>query len=189
MRSMTDHPARPADARPASPDPGRGPSPWSAERLHPLTRYQIADRLPELCALYAATRGVRTWQEDRRSHDFRQRLTADIRRPGFGLLVAENTSITACAYGFPLRAGMFEIREIVVPPQVRQLSPQREWNLARRLQKRLLVDHGHTTGITLVPRTDVWTVEALRSWGWRDAPGTPYGTTLWPPRHVLLLSV
>ncbi|WP_328439153.1 hypothetical protein OHA71_22415 [Streptomyces sp. NBC_00444] len=112
---MREHAIRSADDRPPPPDRERGPSPWEAERVHPLTRCQVGDRLQELGALYAANCGSETWQWDRLSRAFLRRLVLDIRRPGFGLLVAENATMTACAYGFLLHAGLFEIREIVVP--------------------------------------------------------------------------
>ncbi|MFZ3558466.1 hypothetical protein [Streptomyces sp. BH055] len=140
-----------------------------------MTRHQVADKLQELGALYAANSRAETWQQDGLKHAFLRRLLTDIRRPGFALLAAENTTMTAFAYGFPLRSGLFEVREIVVPRRVRDRSPHRDWNLARRMQHRLLSDHGHATGITLVDRADVWSRAALRSWGWQDAPANFYG--------------
>ncbi|MEB8336865.1 hypothetical protein [Streptomyces endophyticus] len=152
-----------------------------------MSRSQIADRLQELGALYAANSVVRPEEREWRSRAFLRRLVTDLRRPGFALVVAENTPLTGCAYGFPFRGGLFEIREIVVPQRVREQSPSRDWNLARRLQRRLLDDHGHATGLTLVDRTDVKALAALRSWGWRDTSGTPYGIPLLDPRCALLL--
>ncbi len=166
---------------------GRGPSPWEADRIYPLTRCQIADRLQDLGALYAANCRTEKGRTDLLSQDFLWRLSNDIRRPGFGLLIAENTALTACAYGFPLRGRLFEIREIVVPRRARQLSPHLPWNLARRLQRRLLADHGHATGVTLVDHADTWTLAALHSWGWRDAPERTYRMPLWSSRCALLL--
>ncbi|MFF3494481.1 hypothetical protein ACFYWS_24365 [Streptomyces sp. NPDC002795] len=152
-----------------------------------MSRSQIADHLQELGELYAAHSVARPAEQVWRSQAFLQRLLTDMRRPGFALVVAENTALTACAYGFPLREGLMEIREIVVPRRVREQSQGRDWNLARRLQRRLLDDHGHATGLTLVDRTDVRALAALRSWGWRDTPATPYGIPLLDPRCALLL--
>ncbi|MFI0240486.1 hypothetical protein [Streptomyces sp. NPDC016845] len=152
-----------------------------------MSRTQVADRLPELGSLYAANCGTEPYEEDGRTRVFLRRLRSDIRRPGFALLVAENETLTAFSYGFPLHAGFFEIRAIVVPHRVRAQSPGRDWNLARRLQRRLLLDHGHATGLTLVDGADTRTLVALRSWGWRDTPPSPYRA---PPRdacRVLLL--
>ncbi|MCX5532319.1 hypothetical protein OG785_17295 [Streptomyces sp. NBC_00006] len=184
---MSERAVRPAEDRAPPRHKEQGPSPWEAERILPLARGQVADRLQELGALYAANCGAEAGQWDRRTGAFLRRLVSDIRRPGFGLLIAENSTMTAYAYGFPLHSGLFEIREIVVPRRARVQSPHQDWNLARRLQRRLLADHGHSTGITLVARADVWTHAALRSWGWRDAPESSYGVPVWPHRTVLLL--
>ena len=122
-----------------------------------------------------------------------------MRRPGFELLVAETTRpsgatvLTACAYGFPVLGddawwqeldgylpatlmglaapgGLFVIGDILVERRVRTQDQSREWNLARRLQKRLLSDHTAAVGVMLVDRDDTDTVEALLSWGWRCLP-------------------
>ncbi|WP_338698763.1 hypothetical protein V2W30_21320 [Streptomyces sp. Q6] len=172
------------------PDTGNQcPSPWEADRLRRLSRSQVADRIEELGALYAAHSGSAACEEEWRTRTFVRRLVADTRRPGFSLVVAENGSLTACAYGFPLRDGLFEVRAIVVPRRVREQSTSRDWNLARRLQRRLLVDEGHATGLTLVDRTELRTLAALRSWGWKDTPASPHGARLPDPRHVLLLAL
>ncbi|MFJ6085824.1 hypothetical protein ACIQI8_30980 [Streptomyces sp. NPDC092369] len=182
LRSALEHPR-------ARAGPGRQcPSPWEAERLRPLSRGQVMDRLPELCEMYAANSGAEPCRWDLLRHTFLSRLTDDMRRPGFTLLVAENSTMTtACAYGFPLRAGLFAIREIVVRPQVRRQSTDRDWNLARRLQRRLLGEHADATGVTLVARFDVPTLAALRAWGWRDLPADEHRTHPADPRRVLYL--
>lgn len=134
-----------------------------------------------------------------RSAAFLRRLAEHMRRPGFELLVAETTRpsgatvLTACAYGFPVLGddtwwqeldghlpanlpdlaapgGLFVIGDILVERRVRTQDQSREWNLARRLQKRLLSDHTAAIGVTLVDRGDTDTVEALLSWGWRCLP-------------------
>ncbi|MFS4092434.1 hypothetical protein [Streptomyces sp. AF1A] len=132
-----------------------------------------------------------------RSAAFRRRLAAHMRRPGFELLVAETAGpsgaigLTACAYGFPVRGDgpwwdgldgwylpesllrvaafgrLFAIADILVERRVRTQDQGREWNLARRLQKRLLSDHAAALGVTLVDRDNADTLEALLSWGWR----------------------
>ncbi|MFC8517728.1 hypothetical protein [Streptomyces sp. NPDC057257] len=131
-----------------------------------------------------------------RSAAFRRRLAGHMRRPGFELLVAETAGpsgaigLTACAYGFPLRGDgpwwdgldgylpesllrlaafgrVFAIADILVERRVRTQDQSREWNLARRLQRRLLSDHAAALGVTLVDRGNADTLEALLSWGWR----------------------
>jgi hypothetical protein len=167
----------------------RGPSPWEGDRLRPLSRRQIEDRFEDLGDLYEETSG------DRSRTAFLRRLAGDVRRPGFTLLIAENTTLTACAYGFPVRGadpwwqgcdtrlprslhglavtgGLFAVSGIVVPPRVRTHYQDRDWNLARRLQRRLLADHAPALGVALVPRTDTETLAAYRAWGWQDVvPG------------------
>ncbi|MFJ4785582.1 hypothetical protein [Streptomyces sp. NPDC088794] len=182
LRPPREHPG--ARARPRQ----QCPSPWEAERLRPLSRCQVMDRLPELGEMYAANSGAEPWRWDDLRLAFLGRLADDMRRPGFSLLVAENSTMTtACAYGFPLRAGLFAIREIVVRPQVRRQSTDRDWNLARRLQRRLLGEHADATGVTLVARFDVPTLAALRAWGWRDVSAGERWTPSADPRRVLLL--
>ncbi|QDQ09319.1 hypothetical protein [Streptomyces spectabilis] len=184
---MTKHALTQGYERPRPSTRQQGPSPWEAERVRPLTRSQVMDHLSELGGLYAANSGAdpREWHQLRR--DFLWRLRLDMRRPGFSLLIAENSATTACAYGFPLSVRFFAVREIVVRSRVRERDPDRDWNLARRLQRRLLDDHGGTTGITVASRSDVRTLGALRSWGWRDVAAAPYGGPLFGPCRVLLL--
>ncbi|MFI1165067.1 hypothetical protein ACH4UM_15985 [Streptomyces sp. NPDC020801] len=170
------------------------------ERLRPLSRRQIEDRLRELGNLYAETSGGGPWAWNQARAAFLRRLAADVRRPGFELLIAETTTLTGCAYGFPVLGDgpwwegfdghlpgsllrlaalgrLFVVSGILVPPRVRRQYQDRAWNLARRLQGRLLTDHGAAVGVTLVNRSDEETFEALRSWGWRyvaeDGPRTP----------------
>ncbi|GAB7103236.1 hypothetical protein JCM4814A_15500 [Streptomyces phaeofaciens JCM 4814] len=201
--------------------PGRrgpqGPSPLEGERIRPLSRWQIEDRLEELGDLYAETSGgdPRAWNQDREL--FLRRLVGELHRPGFTLLVAERSVIeepagaggptgsgdtsrlAGCAYGFPVRAWgpwwrgldgylpqdllrlaasgrLFAVSGLVVHSRVRNQNQGRDWNLARRLQRRLLADHaaglaGHPAvlGVTLVDRDDHVTLRALRAWGWRSA--------------------
>ncbi|MFE7168945.1 hypothetical protein [Streptomyces sp. NPDC057616] len=174
----------------------------------------------ELGELYAHTssceRGVLYDPADQdRRFAFRQRLAGCVRRPGFELLVAEAlgpsgaTAITACAYGFPLRADgpwwrgdaylpeglfrlaaaerFFAIADILVEHRVRTQDQSREWNLARRLQKRLLGDHTGALGLTLVDRADADTYRALLSWGWRSLPAAAAGPARFTSRCLLVL--
>ncbi|MFJ9631468.1 hypothetical protein ACIRU8_27530 [Streptomyces sp. NPDC101175] len=176
----------------SSPGRERGPSPRQGDRLRPLSRRQIEDRFEDLGDLYEATLGAggdRTGNRSRAA--FLRRLAGEVRRPGFTLLIAENTTLTACAYGFPVRGadpwwqgcdtrlprtvrglavsgGLFAVSGIVVPPRVRTHYQDREWNLARRLQRRLLDDHAPALGVALVPAADTETLTVYRAWGWRD---------------------
>ncbi|MFJ1972517.1 hypothetical protein ACIO93_27980 [Streptomyces sp. NPDC087903] len=195
---------------PRLPRPERGSSPREGARVRPLTRRQIEDYLQELGDLYAGTSGggTRAWNQSRDA--FLRRLAADVRRPGFELLIAESTALTGCAYGFPVRGDdpwwegsntylpgrllrlaasgrLVAIPAILVPPRVRRQNQDRAWNLARRLQKRLLTDQGAALGVTLVSRSDAGTVKALRCWGWRDVEGDAPLTLPVGPFRVLIL--
>ncbi|MDV9176312.1 hypothetical protein R6V09_40085 [Streptomyces sp. W16] len=177
--------------QPWSPGRERGPSPRQGDRVRPLSRRQIEDRFEDLGDLYEETSGGGTRSGNRSRADFLRRLAGDVRRPGFTLLIAENTTLTAFAYGFPVRGadpwwqgcdirlprtvrglavtgGLFAVSGIVVPPGVRTHYQDREWNLARRLQRRLLADHAPALGVALVPGTETETLTAYRAWGWRD---------------------
>ncbi|MCT9075128.1 hypothetical protein [Streptomyces fulvoviolaceus] len=194
----------------------QSPSPMAGECLRPLNRRQLEDRWGELGDLYIRTTGHEpaAWDQDR--SEFLRRLAGDMRRPGFALLAAEavvppgTTVLSGCAYGFPVRgegpwwhglddclpssllraaaAGeLFAISEIVVERRVRTHDQDRDWNLARRLQRRLLADHAATLGVMLVERHDVETLDALWSWGWRYAPVDARGALLAAPCRVLIL--
>jgi hypothetical protein len=206
-RSAGNH--RPGPRRPR---PERGSSPRAGERLRPLTRRQIEDRFAELGDLYAQTSGggPRAWNAARGS--FLRHLGADVRRPGFCLLIAETTVLTGCAYGYPVpggdprggvrglepylprtvlpvaaAGGLFLVSGIVVPARVRRQHQDRAWNLARRLQNRLLAEHDAALGITLVDRADGATVQALRSWGWGYAEGDTLQSSVLGRYGVLVL--
>ncbi len=223
VRPATTEPVRPATTephersagshRPGPRRPGaeRGSSPRAGERLRPLSRRQIEDRFAELGDLYAQTSGggPRAWNAARGS--FLRHLDADVRRPGFCLLIAETTVLTACAYGYPVpggdprgvrglepylprtvlpvaaAGGLFLVSGIVVPARVRRQYQDRAWNLARRLQNRLLAEHDAALGITLVDRADGATVQALRSWGWRYAEGDTLQSSVLGRYGVLVL--
>jgi hypothetical protein len=132
--------------------------------------------------------------------NFLNRLTADIRRPGFTMVIAETDFLVGCAFGFPVHSdgfwwigldgalqrdvgqlaadgGVFAITDILVPPH-----PQ-DAHVARRLQRRLLADHRASLGATLVDRADHPTLTTLRSWGWLDVG------EFWKPAGATLLRV
>ncbi|MFF7970666.1 hypothetical protein [Streptomyces sp. NPDC007905] len=175
-----------------------------------MTRGQVVDRLADLGDLYAENSGGGPWEWNQGRGLFLHRLAVDLRRPGFALLIAEAATMTGCAYGFPVcdegprwrgldgcfspalcrlaaSGRLFAVSAIVVRPWVSTRYPRREWNLARRLQRRLLTDHDAALGVTLVARGDVQTLRALRSWGWRSpSPGTCM-TARYAPCRVLVL--
>lgn len=207
--TTTERYGRPAG--PGRPGPERGSSPLTGDRVRPLTRRQIEDRFADLGDLYARTSGGGTQASDAARGAFLRRLAADVRRPGFSLLIAESTNLTGCAYGYPVPGGgaegargleaylprsvlpvaasgrLFLISGIIVPAHVRRQHQDRAWNLARRLQQRLLTAHHAALGVTLVDRTDDATVQALLSWGWRPAEGGSLQASLLGSYGVLVL--
>ncbi|MEU9988853.1 hypothetical protein AB0E10_19050 [Streptomyces sp. NPDC048045] len=207
---------RPARGRPRTRTPGpptreRRSSPQIAERVRPLTRCQVADRLQDLGDLYAETSGGDPWAWNQARGAFLRHLAADTRRPGFSLLIAETTALTGYAYGFPtggagpwwagfdghvrgsllrraVSGRLFVVSGIVVPPRVRREYRDHVWNLARRLQRRLLADHGAALGVTLVDVRDDGTVETMRSWGWRYAGDDTLQAVPPGPFRILVLA-
>lgn len=158
-----------------------------AVRLRRVNRLQAQGLSGKLTDLYVDCRETSPREAYRPPgrEDFLNRLTGDIRRPGFAMVIAETDSPVGCAFGFPVRSdgfwwlgfdgalprsieqltdsgGVFAITDILVRPQ-----PQ-DAHVARRLQKRLLADHQAPLGATLVDRADRPTLAALRSWGWLD---------------------
>jgi hypothetical protein len=168
--------------------PGDGePSAVAPARLRRLSRWLVEDLREDLVALYVESRATPQGDPYRRPsrQNFLNRLTVDMRRPGFAMVVAETDSLTGCAFGFPvggdgswwlgfdgaLPAGIeqltvsgdvFAFTGVLIPPH-----PQ-DRKLARRVQERLLTDHQASLGATLVDRTDRPTLTALHSWGWLD---------------------
>ncbi|MBK3576681.1 hypothetical protein JHN63_23305 [Streptomyces sp. MBT65] len=115
--------------------------------------------------------------------DFLNRLTGDIRRPGFAMVIAETDHLVGCAFGFPVpgdgfwwlgfdgplpqsleqltaSGGVFAITDTLIRPQ--------DHGVGRRLQERLLSDRRAALGATLVDPDDHPTLASLRSWGWLD---------------------
>jgi len=158
-----------------------------AVRLRRVNRWQAQGVSRELADLYVDSRETspRGAYRPPGRQDFLNRLTAEIRRPGFAMVIAETDSLVGCIFGFPVRSdgfwwlgfdgalpssieqltksgSVFAITDILV-----RLHPQDE-HVARRLQERLLTDHQATLGATLVDQADHPALTALRSWGWLD---------------------
>lgn len=177
-------------------EPGRGqsrkpgdsqPPAVAPARLRRLSRWLVEGLREELAGLYGeshATAPGDPYRRPSRQH-FLNRLTVDMRRPGFAMVIAETDRLTGCAFGFPVGGdGSWWLGfDGVLPRSVGQLTvsgnvfafaailirphPQ-DRELARRVQERLLTDHQASLGATLVDRADRPTLAALRSWGWLD---------------------
>ncbi len=158
-----------------------------AVRFRRVSRWLAQGLGGELADLYIDSRGASAAEEYRgRSRlDFLNRLTGDIRRPGFAMVIAETDDLVGCAFGFPVgrdgfwwlgfegalpqsieqltvSGGVFAITDLLVRPH-----PQ-DRDVVRRLQEGLLSDHQASLGATLVDPDDHPTLASLRSWGWLD---------------------
>ncbi|MBV7696088.1 hypothetical protein KWI83_10565 [Streptomyces sp. TRM70350] len=156
-------------------------------RLRRLNRWLVEGLREALAGLYVESRATAPGDPYRRPgrQNFLNRLTVDMRRPGFAMVIAETDSLRGCAFGFPVRGdGSWWLGfDGVLPRSIEQLTasgnvfafadilirphPQ-DRELARRVQERLLTDHQASLGATLVDRADHPTLTALRSWGWLD---------------------
>ncbi|MDF3149407.1 MULTISPECIES: hypothetical protein [unclassified Streptomyces] len=164
---------------------GSTPTPAHAFRLRRLNRWQAETLREDLADLYVESSRAQAGQGYRGREAFLRRLTGNIRRAGFALLIAEDSAFAGCAYGFPVpREGtwwngfdgtlphsveqltasghVFAITEIVVHPHTD------DHGLARRLQERLLADHHASLGATLVDQADAPAWDTFQSWGWQD---------------------
>ncbi|WP_351237220.1 GNAT family N-acetyltransferase [Streptomyces sp. NPDC002133] len=169
-----------------------------AVRLRRLNRWQAEGLKEDLGDLYVESSDTAAGEEYRNRQDFLRRLTDDIRRPGFALLVAETTTLVGCAFGFPVHRDVswwrgfegrlpqsieqltasghvFAITEIVVHPH------EHDRDIARRLQERLVADHHASLGTTLVPAANRAAHAAFQSWGWQEI-----GTVHRPPGPTAL---
>ncbi|WP_369243699.1 hypothetical protein [Streptomyces sp. R41] len=158
-----------------------------ALRLRRVNRWQAQGLAGGLADLYVDSRDMSARDEYRSRQDFLNCLTAEIRRPGFAMVIAETDGLVGCAFGFPVRSdgfwwlgfdgalprsieqltesgSVFAITDILVRPH-----PQdQDRDVACQLQERLLTDHQASLGVTLVDQADHPTLASLRSWGWLD---------------------
>lgn len=178
--------AQPRQGQPHEPHAGES-STMDAVRLRRVNRWLAQDLGGELADLYVDSRETSAAEayRSRSRQDFLNRLTGDIRQPGFAMVIAETDHLVGCVFGFPVASdgtwwlgfdgalpqsieqltasdGVFAITSILVQPH-----PQ-DQDVARRLQERLLSDHQTSLGATLVDPGDHPTLASLRSWGWLD---------------------
>ncbi|MDQ0948624.1 hypothetical protein QFZ24_002547 [Streptomyces phaeochromogenes] len=161
------------------------PSTMDAVRLRRVNRWLAQGLSVELADLYVDSRETPALEayRSRSRQDFLNRLTGDIRRPGFAMVIAETDHLVGCAFGFLVDSdglwwlgfdgalpqsieqltasgGVFAITSILVQPH------EQDQDVARRLQERLLSGHQASLGTTLVDPDDHPTLASLRSWGW-----------------------
>lgn len=168
--------------------PGDGePCAEAPVRLRQLDRRMVDGMREDLADLYVDSRATAPGDAYRRPgrQDFLNRVTTDMGRPGFAMVIAESDGLMGCAFGFPVRGDgswwlgfdgvmprsvghltvsgrAFAFSDILIRPH-----PQ-DRRLARRVQERLLTDHQASLGATLVDGADHAALAALRSWGWLD---------------------
>ncbi|MYT07255.1 hypothetical protein GT021_23050 [Streptomyces sp. SID5470] len=158
-----------------------------AVRLRRVNRWLAQDLCEQLADLYVDSRETSAAEayRSRSRQDFLNRLTGDIRRSGFAMVIAETDHLAGCAFGFPVASdgswwlgfdgalpqgieqltasgGVFAITGILVRPH------PRDQDVARHVQERLLSGHQASLGATLVDPGDHLTLASLRSWGWLD---------------------
>ncbi|MGW0831045.1 hypothetical protein [Streptomyces prunicolor] len=173
-----------------------------AVRLRRVNRWLAQGLGGELADLYVDSReaSAAVAHRSRGRLDFLSRLTGDIRRPGFAMVIAETDRLVGCAFGFPVGSdgfwwlgfdgplphsveqltasrGVFAVTSILVQPH------PRDQDVACRLQERLLSDHQASLGAILVDPDDHPALASLRSWGWLDAG------EIWRPMSAALLRV
>lgn len=162
-----------------------GPDVVSAIRLRRLNRWQAEGLKEDVADLYVESSHPVAGTAHSSREAFLHRLTGDVRRPGFAMLVAERASLFGCVFGFPLRRDgswwrgflgpfprdveqltasghVFAITDVVVARHGQDLA------LGRRLQERLLDEHHASLGATLVPESDIRSLAAFHAWGWRE---------------------
>jgi hypothetical protein len=119
----------------------------------------------------------------RQREEFLRRLAADVRRPGFGGLVAQGRTPAGCAFGLPVghegswwkgfvgtlpekleqltaSGHVFALSEIMIHPHKRDRAA------GRRLQEALLANQDAPLGVTMVDGADAVACAAFLSWGW-----------------------
>ncbi|MFC4035980.1 hypothetical protein ACFO3J_31620 [Streptomyces polygonati] len=167
------------------------PSTGGLVYLRGLSRWQAEDQREDLADLFVESSVASGGDEYDSREGFLTRLTEDVGRPGFDMVIAEATVpgeasvLVGAVFGFPVgRDGnwwrgfhgplprgvdqltasghVFAITDILVHRN------ERDRGLAGHLQHRLLSDHQSSLGVTLVSQTDLAGYASLQSWGWQD---------------------
>ncbi|CAM5617205.1 hypothetical protein SSPIM334S_02707 [Streptomyces spiroverticillatus] len=156
-----------------------------AARLSQLNRWRAQDRSGDLVDLFLQHSAPPLEEETGSRDDFRDRLAADIRRPGFTMVVAETDDLVGCAFGFPVPGdgswwhgfrgtlprsvyqltvsqNVFAVSHILVRPHAQ------DGVLVRRMQEHLLACRQATLGVTAIAAEDRAALAAFRTWGWQD---------------------
>ncbi|MER6421501.1 RICIN domain-containing protein [Streptomyces sp. NPDC001137] len=101
-------------------------STMGAVRLRRVNRWLAQDLGGELADLYVDSRetSVAEAYRSRSRQDFLNRLTGDIRRPGFAMVIAETDHLMGCVHGFPVASDGFWWRGFdgALPRSIEQLT-------------------------------------------------------------------
>jgi len=150
-----------------------------------LDRWQAEMMREELADLYVESSFAAPGEGYRQREEFLTRMAADVRRPGFDMLIAQGRTLAGCVFGYPVgRDGswwegfvgtlpenleqltasghVFAVSEIMVHPH------ERDRGTGHRLQEALLADQDASLGVTMVDKADVGACDAFRSWGWLE---------------------
>ncbi|WP_051941180.1 hypothetical protein [Phaeacidiphilus oryzae] len=166
-------------------------------RFRPLDRWQADDHRDALADLFVECCPRTPGQEFAHREEFIDRLTADVRREGFAMQVAETANLgqparlVGCVYGYPLgRDGSWwPPMDDGLPPEVEQLTAAGQvfgivqFLVHPRFQRHGVAEHLHDQLLTgtrrgamaaiVVDEADRPLLDACRAWGWQDIGRTP----------------
>ena len=168
-----------------------------------LDRWQAETMREELADLYVESSFAAPGQGYRQREEFLRRLAADVRRPGFDMLIAQGRTLVGCVFGYPVgREGywwdgfvgtlpenleqltasghVFAVSEIMIHPH------QREQGTGYRLQEALLADQDASLGVTMVDGADTGARAAFVSWGWVEVGAALTGSALTSMRVLVM---
>jgi GNAT superfamily N-acetyltransferase len=163
----------------------REPVAEDATPLRRLDRWQAETMREELADLYVESSHAASGQGYRSRQEFLRRLAADVRRPGFAMVIAQGPTLTGCVYGFPVgRDGswwhgytgtlpeiieqltasghVFAVAEMLIHPS------ESGQDFGHRLHDGLLADQDASLAATMVDRADAEACVILLSWGWTE---------------------
>ena len=163
----------------------RQPRAAGAVPLRRLDRWQAETMREQLADLHVESSHAAPGQEYHGREEFLRRLAADVRRPGFDMVITQGPRLVGCVYGFPVgRDGswwrqfagglpgvlerltasghVFALAELTVHPS------EHDQDLGRRLQDGLLADQDASLAVTKVDWADAATFATFSSRGWSE---------------------
>jgi hypothetical protein len=158
-----------------------------------LDRWQAEKMREGLADLYVESFFAEPGEGYRQREEFLGRLAADVRRPGFDMLIAQGRTLVGCVYGYPVgRDGSWWEGFVgTLPENLEQLtasghvfaisgimihSNERDKGTGSRLQEALLADQDASLGVTMVDAQDAATCTSFLSWGWLEVGEVVTGT-------------